>query len=935
MHREEFGTWGRDLPEDSFWQAVAMVGVLNQTGELERGLRAPVLPVLPEFQTADGPRREWTAIWYMGDAIKDCREGRVAPAREFSEAWSSLPESLSILLYLAVVYDNQGEIVQWFSRIPRVTPCCGGLNPMPGSDWQWPMRFGFMTDTRSRELQNTVERQWELSAIVRDLQRTASVGEEHVFEWLIMPYTLDGALAVLEDSPVPIRAHCLLLTQPWNGKIEREQLETIWRLQELTTAKGIVQLQNHEFGVRNLVYQLSHNLPIETAFQRVTPTAMPLIFADLSLREMSRVQRYVEKLSGGLMRLNDTLDLGTEAAQGLNLSPGPNDAREIGRRLREAIYQGTTFVHERDGATWATKIQEAKPFIPPGYVAGPQDRIEWPNRMLEEGRGLQLNIRDEQNADVHNFHVHRTYVFEVWIGPTGQAMFSGAPFPEEALPQEEDGYLLTISFTANGFLEQPQLGMVFLPKQGESDRTVFQVTMRDAPDRFEGRLTIAYQNRILETYLLTGSVCDPFDDSGKPIELNLEMNVQQAWAGLPGQSRVGASLVLNAQHGEKTGMALSGYGNLAFSLEGLQEAIDLIESKIGAAAWDREEYKGLRAKGTTNLLVHLAKHGHELLEGIRPYAGADPAGQTVLKHLLEAPYIQILAAKESAKLPIEFFYSYESPDDDATICPEAEAAIKQGWCPKCAKGRAEYVCPSGFWALQKVIEWHPFDESTRRKDDFQSQSFVIEDKADVVRQMLWTMPPPVVVAASEKVDVVEAGSYSAMVQSIGVLGSLTLEATSWTDWVGKIQQTSPGVLVLVPHTDKTEFDEASLEVHGTPLRAGKINASYVVGPQSANGPVVLLLGCNTDNIDVPFRSFPAKFARAGAAIVVSTVSYVLGRHATRLASELVQEILNTRQAPGTTTFGELMLTLRRKWLLKDEPPISLSLKAYGDARWRL
>src|SRR4029450_12468861 len=274
--------------------------------------------------------------------------------------------------------------------------------------------------------------------------------------------------------------------------------------------------------------------------------------------------------------------------------------------------------------------------------------------------------------------------------------------------------------------------------------------------------------------------------------------------------------------------------------------------------------------------------------------------------LLGASHIQVLAARESAKLPIEFFYSYESPDDGAELCPDAEAATGRGWCDACASGRPEYVCPSGFWALQKVIEWHAFEASAAAEHDLGSQAFAIEDRRQPWRQQLWmASPPTVVLAASEKVDLVEAGSYEAMRKSIAALAE-TREAADWSDWVEKIKG-SPGVLVLVPHTDKSKYDEAFLEVRGSSLPAGKIKAEHVVGPESGCHPIVLLIGCNTDNIDLPFRSFPVKFARAGAAIVVSTVSYLLGRHATRLAVALVEEIIGGTRSG--VTFGELMLDL--------------------------
>jgi hypothetical protein len=59
----------------------------------------------------------------------------------------------------------------------------------------------------------------------------------------------------------------------------------------------------------------------------------------------------------------------------------------------------------------------------------------------------------------------------------------------------------------------------------------------------------------------------------------------------------------------------------------------------------------------------------------------------------------------------------------------------------------------------------------------------------------------------------------------------------------------------------------------------------------ARRPVVLLLGCNTDNAGVPFEDYVAYLEDSEAAVVVSSISKVLGRHAAVLACVFIEKLI--------------------------------------------
>jgi hypothetical protein len=95
----------------------------------------------------------------------------------------------------------------------------------------------------------------------------------------------------------------------------------------------------------------------------------------------------------------------------------------------------------------------------------------------------------------------------------------------------------------------------------------------------------------------------------------------------------------------------------------------------------------------------------------------------------------------------------------------------------------------------------------------------------------------------------------------------------------------------------------------------------------------VLLGCETGSSAAPFQDFVAAFRRSGAALVLGTLSEILGRQAGPVAQELTQE-LRRQLRDRPTPFGDVLLTVRRK-LLQKGLTVVLALIAYGDADWLL
>lgn len=93
---------------------------------------------------------------------------------------------------------------------------------------------------------------------------------------------------------------------------------------------------------------------------------------------------------------------------------------------------------------------------------------------------------------------------------------------------------------------------------------------------------------------------------------------------------------------------------------------------------------------------------------------------------------------------------------------------------------------------------------------------------------------------------------------------------------------------------------------------------------------MLLLGCNTANPAIGYQDFVNEMRSNGAALVIGTLTYVLGPQAARVARELVRQI---GSAGNGQTIGEIMRQVRAQMLVEDNI-MALAITAFGDADWR-
>jgi hypothetical protein len=311
----------------------------------------------------------------------------------------------------------------------------------------------------------------------------------------------------------------------------------------------------------------------------------------------------------------------------------------------------------------------------------------------------------------------------------------------------------------------------------------------------------------------------------------------------------------------------------------------------------------------------------------------DAVGRQIVRALgADASRIQLLLRSESVVLPLELVYDLPAPARGATVCANWKRALKMGFCnPEhhgtAPDGNAAVICPSGFWAVSKLIERQLAPEAlfTNDRASFdvaaQSEPSTTGDSLPLLRGAVY--------AASGRVE--EKNSIRlAKTLARAVSGSKT--ATSWQQWRREIKRTRASLLVLLSHTINDDTGWALQIGDSDNLYVAQVTERYV---STAKLPLIaLLLGCETAENPEEFQSFVARFRSKGASLVIGTVCGVLGNRAPVVAAEIVRHLAAAAARQRPTTAGAVIQQVRRTLLEKGELT-ALALATYGDIDWKI
>jgi hypothetical protein len=513
---------------------------------------------------------------------------------------------------------------------------------------------------------------------------------------------------------------------------------------------------------------------------------------------------------------------------------------------------------------------------------------------------------------------------EVRIGPREQGWLTGTtPFPDDRLPARGP-HLLSVVLTEPHLLGAPQVRALTLPEQGSSTSAWFELTTRADTARVEARLTVLYGNRVLHTARLPDRVGAESHRDGRGADDVAEVEtVIQGTGGLGKARGFDAAFVVNHDHhgvGRVTGIAGDNGRDVDLTEDEVADAIDLVTNRLKEIVEQPDDFAGLDAAGTVELLAYLARHGSMLRDAL--------VGE-FLDTLGSASRLQVVSARQDAYFPFEFAYDFASPTEQPVgVCPTGRELLGSrevgATCPG-PHGRS-IVCPLGFWGLSKTIERRTFHEPSRLNPRFFISAQPREGRDRI------TLGAGSMFAASDLVDGFSAGSIARVAGAMAAAAAgHSLRADTWQQWTADVKARRPSLLMLLPHSVADDDRIPNLEIGDHDRRPADLIDEECVSPEDQ--PVmVVLLGCETALTGpVDYERFPRRFRHAGAEIVVGTLTEVLGRHAAPIAERMVT-VLHEETTRGASSLGEVIVVLRRRLLAEGLPAI-LAVAAFGDADW--
>ena len=872
--------------------------------------------------------------WRFSTALLALAESDEETARRTAATWRRERGSGSPRIAIDAPSEDALWVAECLSR--AVTGKRGGVyirqdEPTTAVGWKWPLTVGLLSDPVSRQYRDVFVERFEDHRWANSLMRLAEPGPTcDSVDLLLLPFDLADALAItLQHSP-PLRADCTVVL----GRGAASSARTTAYLQALRSSvrtAGVALLPRPDDLERWLVSvleALSHNLSIDSALlyaSRALEIKAPLLIASAKLVEFSQLAPHIRTM-GAALESSRARAVPVEARPGSaierRLGPGSHPLGRVGAAMREA--REDEFNHETDMASLGAEGAEAAAVALAGQPAPSAEPRFIQAQVFTQALGFPPPAGEPTTAFragvEHRIDVRIGQSDASWLGPV-----AGQPFPDEELPVERDEHELRIVFVEPRLLQEPQAGIVILPKRGPSRTCRFTLKVPTGTDRVDARLIVAYGNRVLQTALLGGKV-------GEPITLTIEAVVRPVPAGLDDRRRFDAAVVLHQDRDGTPSLTKLASGHVAFSTApDLQTEIHWFDRQLTEVARNRKDYAGaLDTPATVDLLRSFALHGSLLYQ----YLVSDTLGDDALA---KGERLQVVSTHPEARLPVEFVYDRKAPDAQAPLCPHAAAALARGSCDaSCPRGTAErtVVCPLGFWGMSRIIERHAHDPKTSRA--LSAHDFAFQAEPVGARQTVSVLQGAQI-AASQRVEVTVPDGIERLRSAANpVMQTPSVTVRTWDDWADKLDDVSRSLLVLLVHTETAGPGDTMSQMEigkESWLVSARLDERYVRPSVETSPPVVLLIGCETAAPEVSFAGLASQFRRHGAAIVVSTGSKIHSDQAVPIAAGLIEQ-LGAIDEHAEGCFGEVMRGIRRRMLAEGHVMV-LTLTAFGDADWRL
>lgn len=325
----------------------------------------------------------------------------------------------------------------------------------------------------------------------------------------------------------------------------------------------------------------------------------------------------------------------------------------------------------------------------------------------------------------------------------------------------------------------------------------------------------------------------------------------------------------------------------------------------------------LTAQANQNLLRKLAIQGYLIYGKIKEVG------------IKEGP-IQIIAKKEDHAL-LDYIYTLPAPTFKATLCKHATKALEEGKCQGCpdyTKKPSDHICPFGFWAFSRIIERHGPKKKIQSDTDY-----LVTHKAFSKRDAL-ALLQHAIYGSSIRVDKEIKGTRKLIGKAIEDSVKKYFQADEWKLWSETVNKHHPQSLILVVHAETNEeFDVQQIELGDKDFKEQtQFKTDVLAMKDDIPPPFVMILGCETSNLQLTGFDIAATLMDEGAAIVISNFTQVSGLQAKDIVINLLKLI--KEKAAKETTFGEIILRLRQL-LLAQGMIGALSLITKGDADWKI
>lgn len=545
-------------------------------------------------------------------------------------------------------------------------------------------------------------------------------------------------------------------------------------------------------------------------------------------------------------------------------------------------------------------------------------------------RQVDVDIDGIRHETRSGFVAGRPHNVRLWIGPKTE-LAADKPLDEPAptAVELELGFLeLTITLVYGDSTQDRQVNLPTNRRQRSNDAN-FTVDVPSDANVVSADVYVGHRGAIIQLLQLTGPVVDvaaaTADSPG--IELASKAMVRP----LPETRRDGDTGTAVVQDGGEL-MTFGPAGSRArFSLPDTTDLIAEMNERLFDAT-QVQVRKSPDTLGTTwkdnadaevvDLLRFMARRGQKLWAKLDEAEASD----------LPDP-IQFVNLEPQEMVPFELVYDKGRPTDAAELCDHWEDRIAQGEstcvCPSNPRDHSDIICPLGFWSLSKVIERH------HRSQDVADPHFA----TSTIRAPVLPAIKGAAYGAAPRVDELDVDSVQRAIHE--ALAVDVEPAATWAGWCEQIKG-GPQLLILLPHHGLTPQDkDAYLEIGQTGAEPGDqnrlfwgmVSEQHVTAAEDGTGPIVLLLGCKTAMGDTTsWENFALTFQARRAAVVVATLSRILGKHAAPLAVAFIDALLASTAATKPT--GEVMRDVRAT-MFREGYLMALALVAFGDGDWAL